>query len=408
MSLILFLLLLQVLFSESLYSSVPEVKALVCYKPPAGKNLPIINPDNGEKITIEFDLSSNSYPEISLIFKPCDHTGIPLKDQYFYSRNENIFRNPAFEYLPVTVTDARYHFSGSFPDSRAGIDFFYRTKWMFLITDSFDTSRVFASGYFYVVADQASADAGFITESMYEAPLFPVDLSKALTMNINFKLPDGYFPDYFEAVEVIENNKFYEGKYYPGKMRSDSVLFRSADGSNYQISIRGIRPGNSYRQIDITNQSKYQGEQAYATPDGTETSRFYFRGDKDNNGSSIIAPFHELTSDYITIKFRFTQPEESKSHIYLNGSFNHWNPQRMIKMEKSGNSYTASLRLKRGIYDYQYVCSSAEDINNYDPYLFEGNFFETDNRYTILFYYKDQQNRGYSKIIKVLSVHNGK
>jgi len=401
--------LLQVLLTESLYSSAPEVKALVCYKSPSGKNFPIINPDTGEKITIEFDFNSASYPETAIIFKPCDPGGRPLKDQFFYSRNENILRNPEFEYLPFTVKDARYHFSGSFPDARAGIEFPFRTKWMFLITDSFDTTRVYATGYFYVVSDEASAGAAFITESIYDAPLFPVDLSKALTLNLRLRLPDGFFQEYFEAIEVIENNKFYDGKYYPKNMRADSVLFRTTDGSNFEITIRGIRPGNSYRQIDITNQSKYQGDGAYATLDGVETSRFYFRGDKDNNGAMLLAPFNELTSDYITIRFRFTPPDDSQTGIYLNGSFNYWNPGGMIKMEKTGNRYEASLRLKRGVYDYQYVSASADAQKILsDPYVFEGNFFETDNIYTVLFYYKDQQNRGYSKIIKVLSVHNGK
>ncbi len=403
------LLLLQVLLTVSTYSFVPEVKALVCYKFPSGKNLPVINPDLGEKIAIEFDINSSSYPEIAIVFKPCDRNGNPLRDNFFYSGSENIFRSPDFEYLPVTNQDARYHFSGTFPDRAKGIEFLFRTKWMFSVTDVTDTSMVYASGYFFVISDEATFTADFRSESIYEAPLFPVDLSKALTLNLSLTLPGGYFRDYFEGIEIIENQKIYESKYYPGNFRADSVSFRTTDGLDYQISIRGIRPGNSYRQIDITNLSKYQGDPAFATPEGIETSRFYFRGDNDNDGALIPAPFYEMTSDYINIIFRFTPPDETGENIYLYGSFINWNPLRLIRMEKSGTHYTATLRLKRGIYDYQYVKLNKSDaVLSVDSYSFEGNFYETDNLWTILVWYKDPQYRGYSKIIKALSVKNGK
>ncbi|HNC30821.1 MAG TPA: DUF5103 domain-containing protein, partial [Cyclobacteriaceae bacterium] len=49
--------------------------------------------------------------------------------------------------------------------------------------------------------------------------------------------------------------------------------------------------------------------------------------------------------------------------------------------------YTATVLLRQGYYDYQYVVKSATVPYDY----FEGNHFETENDYEILVYYRSFQ-----------------
>lgn len=51
--------------------------------------------------------------------------------------------------------------------------------------------------------------------------------------------------------------------------------------------------------------------------------------------------------------------------------------------------YTKKLFLKQGYYNYAYVTRDARNVKaKADPSLTEGNYWETENEYTILVYYR--------------------
>jgi hypothetical protein len=115
----------------------------------------------------------------------------------------------------------------------------------------------------------------------------------------------------------------------------------------------------------------------------------------DLNGMSSIEairginPFYE--GDYATVYFSFVPPNGQpypNKNIYLFGQLTDYNFTDSLKMifNPIEKKYETHLFMKQGYYDYTYL---AVDNNNPDVYSeLDGNYYETENLYTILVYYK--------------------
>jgi hypothetical protein len=68
-------------------------------------------------------------------------------------------------------------------------------------------------------------------------------------------------------------------------------------------------------------------------------------------------------------------------------------------------AYEKAVMLKQGQYNYQYAFMEKEETRT-SLYETEGNFFETENEYTIAVYYRPMGAR-YDRLIGVKTVSNG-
>src|SRR5690606_39121658 len=95
----------------------------------------------------------------------------------------------------------------------------------------------------------------------------------------------------------------------------------------------------------------------------------------------------EIESEYILMTFRLAI-EESTNPVYLIGSLTNWGKSAEAKMvwDAKLGMYMTSLLLKQGWYDYQYAYSNDR---KFDPQFFEGNYYETDNEYEVMVYFRD-------------------
>lgn len=116
---------------------------------------------------------------------------------------------------------------------------------------------------------------------------------------------------------------------------------------------------------------------------------------RDLNGMSSIEairgvnPFYE--GDYATVYFSFAPPNGqayTNKDIYLFGQLTNYNYIDSLKMEfDPGKSlYETHLLLKQGYYDYTYVAVDKDNPSMRSE--LDGNYFETENVYTILVYYQ--------------------
>lgn len=116
---------------------------------------------------------------------------------------------------------------------------------------------------------------------------------------------------------------------------------------------------------------------------------------RDLNGMSSIEairginPFYE--GDYATVYFSFAPPNGqpyTDKNIYLFGQLTNYNyvDSLQMKFNPEKSVYETHLLLKQGYYDYTYI---AVDKNNPSARTeLDGDYFETENVYTILVYYK--------------------
>lgn len=123
----------------------------------------------------------------------------------------------------------------------------------------------------------------------------------------------------------------------------------------------------------------------------------------DINGQfKIVAIDREevsIEADYVQVHFSLNYPElKNGEQIYVYGNYNNYALEPYNKMtfnEKKG-IYETNFKLKQGFYNYKYVV--VERNNTLKEGAISGNFWQTENNYKVLVYYRDLGAR-YDRII---------
>ncbi|MGE5402203.1 MAG: type IX secretion system plug protein domain-containing protein [Ignavibacteriales bacterium] len=398
------------LISDS-FAELKGIKSLKAYTNRDETSLPVIVYDDkgNDVLTIEFDLQADYEPSLSIVFRFCDKDWNPYNNLFLANIGQNVARNLSFEPLPVTVQDAKYHFKGGFPDKDGHVDFPFSGKWRFYITDSQDTSKVYATGKFVVVKAVMPIKVNIKNELLENKSYFPQDLARVFNITTDFTLPDNLFPFNVEHVEIIENQKVDYAYRVERAATNNDVRFYWWDGNKkFSFTSKEIRPGNEYRQTDLRNINIYSSRAVNAHFDGVETSRFYIEGKKDLDGGSILSRPKDPNAVYLDVTFRLRSPEDIRKKVFLVGAFNQWQILPEYEMANDNGLYTTTVNLKRGIYDYQYAIANMDENrpSDIDWFSLEGNTWSTRNRYYIFVYYADPDKGGYDRIIGFTEVIN--
>ena len=94
-------------------------------------------------------------------------------------------------------------------------------------------------------------------------------------------------------------------------------------------------------------------------------------------------------SDYSWVYFYYNpMSEDSSLELYLSGQLSQWSSRSDYKFHYNSKSkqYVAKALLKEGVYDYAILEKNEKGGLSWGRV--EGNFYQTENSYTILFYYK--------------------
>lgn len=114
-------------------------------------------------------------------------------------------------------------------------------------------------------------------------------------------------------------------------------------------------------------------------------------------------PFNnDLSSDYAQVLFSLASNQALENEdVYLVGKLSDWQLQPSFKMtyNDATRSYIVNVPLKQGYYNYAYATAPKGQVpKTVDTGEFEGNWWETENEYTILIYYKPFGSR-YDQVI---------
>lgn len=302
----------------------------------------------------------------------------------------------------MVVDDARYHHKSTYPDDRDQVQFPFSGKWRFYLTDTQDSSIVYATGKFYVVNDNVELSVRVKRDELEDQSYWPVELAKAINVTTDFYLPDDFHPSFVDKIEIIDNHRIY----YPVIIdRKTNTLFRFYKwdaNRRFTFTARDIPAGNEFRQVDIRDNNLFSAKDLRAQLDGLEYSRFFLNPlNKDFNGGKIYANYRDEFSTYHNVTFSIRPPEENFQNIFLVGAFNDWKLSLDYKMNESGGVYSITIPLKRGIYDYQYVAADVDngEILNPDWLVLEGNTWLNLKEFDVFLYYNEQDKGPYEKII---------
>lgn len=190
--------------------------------------------------------------------------------------------------------------------------------------------------------------------------------------------------------------------------------------------IRGLRPTNvlafdqvlEYRLIDLSNTMPGGNEFrffdtrtvlsranyidridrnadrniAYVQVDQPRSRGAYIQSD-DFNGLFVID--HRETgngatnADYIETIFTLRIPEVPNVDVFVNGAFNFWqlNDRNRMSFDSILGAYRASILLKQGVYNYDYVVQTANPPKVDEAYI-EGSYSSTENDYEVFVYHR--------------------
>lgn len=117
---------------------------------------------------------------------------------------------------------------------------------------------------------------------------------------------------------------------------------------------------------------------------------------KDLNGNFVIDCYDidvedcQIKGDYAYVIFTLTSDQELENKsVYITGALTDWQLKPEFKMQynESKGQYEAEVLLKQGYYNYQFSVFD-EKTKKRDDNLLQGNWFETENSFSIIVYYR--------------------
>lgn len=118
---------------------------------------------------------------------------------------------------------------------------------------------------------------------------------------------------------------------------------------------------------------------------------------EDLNGGFVIDNFDnnvpELSADYAEVFFTLSSPTQyQNTDIFVVGAFNDWQLKHKMVYNEAVNSYVAKIPFKQGYHNYAYAFQEkgTRPTDNVELNLseLEGDWYETENEYTLLIYYR--------------------
>lgn len=162
------------------------------------------------------------------------------------------------------------------------------------------------------------------------------------------------------------------------------------------MHVQNITFHNPYYNVELMT-DQIRANQPY-TYDQDQDGRFFI-----NCSACTDAP---TQADYFIVHFTLACDELSGGQVYLNGELcnNLFNQQSLMVYNAQKQQYEKAILLKQGNYNYQYLfVPEGSSIGQTGP--IEGNFYETQNEYSIYVYYRPMTAR-YDRLIGVTTLRN--
>ena len=108
----------------------------------------------------------------------------------------------------------------------------------------------------------------------------------------------------------------------------------------------------------------------------------------------------KIESDYSWVYFSLSAPSFMlNKNIYVAGMFNNYSTAPEYKMDYNAKTalYEKAILIKQGFVNYQYLVVDNKGIVDQENAI-DGNFYQTENDYSVLVYYKGNGDR-YEKVI---------
>lgn len=286
-----------------------------------------------------------------------------------------------------------------------------------------DTQFKVSGNYAVEVYDSENKDKPLLTACFSITESSPVVINSTVSANtdidfnkhhqqVNFSIRTGGYrvinPQQELKVYITQNNRSDNRVILPQPsiIRNEEYVYQHNRALIFEA-------GNEYRRFETVT-TAYQGmgiaDVSFHAPyfhltlyrDLPRRGKSYIY-DEDQNGRflshCVNCENYDSESDYFFVHFSLDAPEPYLGRVYvLSEAFNYILDARSeMQYSTEEKAYTKTALLKQGAYNYMYLLSETKQPKGLTAPI-EGNYFETENEYTIWVYYRGMGDR-YDKLV---------
>ena len=378
--------------ADSIYKT--NIKSVRLYNAGNQISLPVINLNSADQVELHFDDMDANVKYYYYTFQICDKDWQPINlSQFDYIKGFTQLRINYYRFSSITFT--RYtHYQAILPErnstpTRSG-------NYLVKVFLDGDTSKLVFTKRLLVVDNKAVVAARVVQPF---APQY-YRTHQRIEFNVNIKGLNTFSAAQQIKVIILQNNRWDNARtnILPTFVRGNSLEYNTEENLIFAAGKewRWLDLRDFHLQSDRVKNAEYKknSTEIFVRPDIDRSAQRYVYY-RDLNGMYTVETTQSVNpywqSDYATVHFSFSPPNSqpySDKNIYLFGQLTNYAFTDSLKMKFNAEKgmYETQLFLKQGYYNYTYI---TVDKNNFaDRSEIDGNYFEAENIYTILVYYK--------------------
>ncbi|RZL48054.1 MAG: DUF5103 domain-containing protein [Pedobacter sp.] len=377
-----------VVYDNKIYQ--PNIKTVECYNSKKEQSFPIIALKSDEKITFAFDDLKGGNKNYSYTLEHCTWDWKPSrinKLDYLEGLSEDII----FKYkFSVNTLQKFTHYQLDFPNDQ--IKPKLAGNYLLKVYEGNDPTKIIITQRFYITNNVVNVGVEVVPSSQVEFR----NSKQKVNFTIFHPMPIQNPSVDVKAVVMQNNNPL------TAILNTKATFIKPGSLVYNDIELNEFWAGNEYRKFDIRS-FRYKAEHVQdfyrdttisvilSTDQPWGTARYSNQFDENGNFFIRNQDGRETTieSDYADVLFTLNAPlPAAKGNAYVVGRFNNYilNEDSKMNFEPSRRRFYQNIKLKQGLYDYKYIW--IDENGKYNDTIFEGSFFETENTYQVLVYYK--------------------
>jgi hypothetical protein len=381
-------------FDNSVYRH--EIKSVEFFNSKKQASFPVIELGSGETVTLGFDDLSGGSRTFNYTIQHCDATWRPSNlspAEYLESFTDDRMNN----YFYSSATFQKYtHYEVKLPNRN--IIPKISGNYILKVYEDGDPTKLILTRRMYVLGKRVSVSATIIASNNVAARRtnqkvnFTIDYTGLPVQNPNTDIRAFLMQNARQETGIMNNKPTY--------IRGTQLIYND-------VNINDFAGRNEFRHFD-TRTLKLNSERIAKIYRDTANTVMLL-GDPNRNLPNytllydLDGKFFILNqdgsdprrdADYAHMYFSLaSNKSEAEGTPYIVGQFNDYklDDNSKLTFDSRGRWYT-DLLLKQGVYDYQYVWVS-NATKQPDDIILEGNYFETENEYQLLVYFRQVGSR---------------
>jgi hypothetical protein len=378
--------------------NLPNIKTVQLF--PSGNQLgyPVMSLNSGDRLELHFDDLDGNVKSYSYTYQLCNADWTPaMLSSFDFIKGFSYQRINTYRISSIAFT--RYtHYSAVIPDnncapSRSG-------NYILKVFMNGDTSKVAFTKRFLVLNNQATITAQI--QQPFNADIFRTWQKIPFSVTLSDGLQ---VMNHLQQIKVVilQNNR------WDNALLNVKPTFFSGKKLDFNTENEIVMPGGKeWRWLDLRS-FRLQSDRVAKVNYSTRNTEIFVKPDvdrsqqrfvyyRDINGMYTIETTESINpywqTDYATVHFTYIPPDNvplANKDLFLIGEMTNYNLNDSAKMvfNTDTRAYERTLFLKQGYYNYNYVTIDQNDRKRAASYEFtEGNYWDTENDYMILVYYR--------------------